>query len=85
MIFPLVLSLQEMNNRLPKIIINCISGSLLLYTIENKGFTISFSMSYMIFLWLQVCAPTGAGKTNIAMISILHEVNSLLLYIYLFF
>lgn len=24
---------------------------------------------------LQVCAPTGAGKTNIAMISILHEVQ----------
>jgi len=26
------------------------------------------------FLYLQVCAPTGAGKTNIAMIAILHEV-----------
>lgn len=26
---------------------------------------------------LQVCAPTGAGKTNIAMISILHEVQRL--------
>lgn len=26
------------------------------------------------FMYLQVCAPTGAGKTNIAMISILHEV-----------
>lgn len=25
---------------------------------------------------LQVCAPTGAGKTNIAMIAILHEVCS---------
>lgn len=25
-------------------------------------------------MFLQVCAPTGAGKTNIAMIAILHEV-----------
>jgi len=30
----------------------------------------------VLFLCLQVCAPTGAGKTNIAMISILHEVNT---------
>lgn len=28
----------------------------------------------VISICLQVCAPTGAGKTNIAMISILHEV-----------
>jgi replicative superfamily II helicase len=27
-------------------------------------------------MYLQVCAPTGAGKTNIAMISILHEVSN---------
>lgn len=27
-----------------------------------------------VFIYFQVCAPTGAGKTNIAMISILHEV-----------
>lgn len=25
---------------------------------------------------LQVCAPTGAGKTNIAMIAVLHEVHN---------
>ncbi|BFG26346.1 hypothetical protein CerSpe_126200 [Prunus speciosa] len=28
----------------------------------------------VISIYLQVCAPTGAGKTNIAMISILHEI-----------
>lgn len=31
-------------------------------------------MSNSVFSHFQVCAPTGAGKTNIAMISILHEV-----------
>lgn len=34
----------------------------------------SFDILEMIFVGLQVCAPTGAGKTNIAMIAILHEV-----------
>jgi len=34
---------------------------------------IAFRMSE-VSLYLQVCAPTGAGKTNIAMISVLHEV-----------
>ncbi|CAL9014071.1 unnamed protein product [Prunus brigantina] len=28
----------------------------------------------VISIYLQVCAPTGACKTNIAMISILHEI-----------
>ncbi|KAJ6868680.1 hypothetical protein NC651_033685 [Populus alba x Populus x berolinensis] len=35
------------------------------YTNENYTFSI----------YLQVCAPTGAGKTNIAMISVLHEIG----------
>lgn len=35
----------------------------------------------MFFIHLQVCAPTGAGKTNIAMIAILHEVRNQLAYL----
>lgn len=39
---------------------------------------VTFS-SISILCTLQVCAPTGAGKTNIAMISVLHEVSTVLL------
>jgi CRISPR/Cas system-associated endonuclease/helicase Cas3 len=35
---------------------------------------VAFNISEAFLMYLQVCAPTGAGKTNIAMISILHEV-----------
>ena len=31
-------------------------------------------VNYLTCLSEQVCAPTGAGKTNIAMIAVLHEV-----------
>ncbi|CAB4321460.1 unnamed protein product [Prunus armeniaca] len=30
----------------------------------------------VISIYLQVCAPAGAGKTNMAMISILHEASA---------
>ena len=36
--------------------------------------SLSLNIFYGALLYFQVCAPTGAGKTNIAMISILHEV-----------
>ena len=39
----------------------------------------SYLLKHKYIMSLQVCAPTGAGKTNIAMISVLHEVSTFLL------
>lgn len=47
------------------------------YILNNSGMR---DLTNLIFMHLQVCAPTGAGKTNIAMISILHEVCNLWVY-----
>lgn len=41
----------------------------------DKEETIALYLSQATFVYLQVCAPTGAGKTNIAMIAVLHEVS----------
>lgn len=54
-----------------------VSHWLCIYILNNIG---TRDLTKLIFMHLQVCAPTGAGKTNIAMISILHEVCNLWVY-----
>ncbi len=49
-------------------------SDLLLVMDYHSSENVAFNISEAFLMYLQVCAPTGAGKTNIAMISILHEV-----------
>lgn len=64
------------------ILVGCILCSCI-YT----GYILRSLLCYVkvIYMFWQVCAPTGAGKTNIAMISILHEVYSCSLHLASFF
>lgn len=55
---------------------NILVSSLFLNMRISLKWIFAFNISEVFFVHLQVCAPTGAGKTNIAMISILHEVRN---------
>ena len=41
----------------------------------NRVQSVVFNSAYNSNENLLVCAPTGAGKTNIAMLAVLHELN----------
>ena len=41
----------------------------------NRIQSVVFETAYKSNENLLICAPTGAGKTNIAMLTILHEIN----------